>query len=88
VLAYHSENPRAFKENTVHKNRLTVMWRSNPKSWVIRQFFTEWFDVFAPSVEKYVEGKNLPLKALLVLDSAPAHCRGLEEDFSAENGFI
>lgn len=59
------------------------MWRSNPKSWVTRQFFTEWFDeVFAPSVKIYLEEKNLPLKALLVLDNAPAHPPGLEEDFN------
>lgn len=89
LSVYHSENPRAFKKNNVHKNRLSVMWRSNPKSWVTRQFFTVWFDdVFAPSVKKYLEEKNLPLKALLVLDNAPAHPKGLEEDFSVEYGFI
>jgi len=32
--------------------------------------------------------KNLPLKALLVMDNAPAHPQGLEEDWSAEYGFI
>jgi len=30
----------------------------------------------------------LPLKALLVMDNAPAHPQGLEEDLSAEYGFI
>jgi hypothetical protein len=39
-------------------------------------------------VKKYLEEKHLSLKALLVLDSAPAHPPGLEEVFSAEYGFI
>jgi hypothetical protein len=41
-----------------------------------------------PSVKEYLEEKNLPLKVLLVMDNAPAHHQGLEEDLSAEYGFI
>jgi hypothetical protein len=64
------------------------MWRSHRKALVTRQLFTEWFiEVFAPSVKEYLEEKNLPLKALLVMDNAPAD-QGLEEDVSAEYGFI
>lgn len=37
------------------------MWRSIPKSWVTREFFIEWFyEVFALSVKKYLEEKNVP----------------------------
>jgi hypothetical protein len=51
LLVYHLENPRAFKKNTVHKNGRRVMWMSNHKSWLTREFFIEWFDkVFVPSV--------------------------------------
>jgi hypothetical protein len=39
-------------------------------------------------VKEYLEEKNLPLKAHLVKDNSPAHPQGLEEDFSAEYGFI
>jgi hypothetical protein len=39
-------------------------------------------------VKKYLEEKNLHLKALLVLDNAPAHPPGLEENFIAEYDFI
>jgi hypothetical protein len=55
---------------------------SHHNAWVTRQLFTEWFiEVFAPSVKEYLEEKNLPLKALLIMDNAPAHPQGLEEDF-------
>jgi len=89
LLVYHSENPRVFKKNHVIKSNLGVMWRANSKAWVTRQFFTEWmYEVFAPSVKTYLEQKNLPLKALLVLDNAPAHPPGLEEDLTGEYSFI
>ncbi|GCC34411.1 hypothetical protein chiPu_0012884 [Chiloscyllium punctatum] len=59
------------------------------KAWVTRQFFTEWIhEEFAPSVKAYLEEKNLPLKTLLVMDNAPAHPPGLEEDLVGEYSFI
>ena len=68
LLVYHSENPRVFRKNNVQKNKPSVMWRSHHKAWVTRQLFTEWFiEFFAPSVKEYVEEKNLPLEALLVI---------------------
>ncbi|XP_061126126.1 tigger transposable element-derived protein 1-like [Syngnathus typhle] len=89
LLVYHSETPRAFKKNNVQKSKLSVMWRSNPKALVTRQFFTEWFqEVFAPSVAEYLTEKNLPLKALLVLDASLAQPTGLGEDWSSEHDFI
>uniref|UniRef100_UPI00358F173F tigger transposable element-derived protein 1-like n=1 Tax=Myxine glutinosa TaxID=7769 RepID=UPI00358F173F len=89
LLVYHSENPRVFKKNNVIKSKLNVMWRANVKAWATRQFFTEWIhEEFAPSVKAYLEEKNLPLKALLVMDNAPAHPPGLEEDLEEEYSFI
>ncbi|XP_069188784.1 tigger transposable element-derived protein 1-like [Procambarus clarkii] len=89
LLVYHSENPRVFKACKVYKARLNVMWRSNKKSWVTRIFFTEWInDVFGPSVRKYLEEKQLPLKALLVLDNAPAHPPQMRDELYPENQFI
>ncbi|XP_069160150.1 tigger transposable element-derived protein 1-like [Procambarus clarkii] len=62
---------------------------SNKKSWVTRIFLTEWVnDVFGPSVRKYLEEKQLPLKALLVLDNAPAHPPQMREELFPENQFI
>ena len=89
MLVYHSDNPRVFKRNNVMKSKLPVMWRANTKAWVTRQFFVEWIhEVFAPSVKKYLQEKNLPLKCLLVLDNAPAHPPGLEDDLVDEFDFI
>ena len=65
------------------------MRRSHHKALLTRQLLTEWFnEVFVPSVKEYLEEKNLPTKALLVMDNPPAHPQRLEEDLSAEYGFI
>ena len=90
LLVYHSENPRVFKKtNNIIKSKLNVMWRSNVKAWITRQFFTEWIhEEFAPLVKAYLQQKNLPIKALLVLENAPAHPAGLENDLLGEYSFI
>lgn len=89
LLVYHSENPRAFKKHNVDKNRLSVMWRSNSKAWVTRSLFTEWVNkVFGPSVIKYLIDMDLPLRALLVMDNAPSHPPGLQDDLIEEFKFI
>ncbi|XP_023230982.1 tigger transposable element-derived protein 1-like isoform X1 [Centruroides sculpturatus] len=89
LLVYHLENPDVFKRNNVVKNKLSVMWRANSKAWVTRQFFLEWVhEVFAPSVRKYLNENNLPLKCLLLLDNAPAHPPGMEAELLGECDFI
>ena len=89
LLVSHSENPRAFKKCKVQKSQLSVMWRSNSKAWVTRILFVEWInEVFGPAVKKYLLEKNLPLKVLLVMDNAPAHPPGLEDDLLEEFEFI
>ncbi|XP_064093866.1 tigger transposable element-derived protein 1-like [Macrobrachium nipponense] len=65
------------------------MWRANPKLWVTRQFFIDWVNlVFGPSVKKYLKDNNLPLRALLVLDNAPAHPPQIEEEILDEYNFV
>ena len=89
LLVYHSENPRAFKTHKIQKEKLKVMWRSNCKAWVTRDLFVEWTNlVFGPAVKKYLLENDLPLKALLVLDNAPAHPPTLEDDILEEFKFI
>ncbi|XP_033009888.1 tigger transposable element-derived protein 1-like [Lacerta agilis] len=89
LLVYHSENPRIFKKNSVIKSKLHVMWRANSKAWVTRQFFIEWVhEVFGPSVKKYLQEKNLPMKCLLLMDYAPGHPPGLEDELLEEFAFI
>lgn len=85
LLVYHSETPRVFRKHKVMKNRLGVMWRSNAKAWVTKVLFLEWIrEFFCPTVQKYLEDKGLPLKALLVMDNAPAHPRDLEEELAED----
>ncbi|UYV62146.1 hypothetical protein LAZ67_1008015 [Cordylochernes scorpioides] len=89
LLVYHSENPRAFKSHKILKEKLQVMWRSNPKAWVTRKFFVEWVNlVFGPTVKKYLQENNLPVQALLILDNAPANPPNLEDDILEELKFI
>ncbi|CAI5790600.1 transposable element-derived 1-like [Podarcis lilfordi] len=89
LLVYHSENPRAFKKHKVDKEQLSVMWRSNSKAWVTRVLFVDWVNLaFGPAVKQYLLDNDLPLKALLLMDNAPAHPKGLEEDLLEEFSFI
>ncbi|CAH2276001.1 tigger transposable element-derived 1-like [Pelobates cultripes] len=89
LLVYHSENPRAFKKHKVNKGQLSVLWQSNPKAWVTRLLFVKWVNaVFGPAVKKYLVDNNLPLKAMLLVDNAPAHPPGLEEDLLEDFNFI
>ena len=60
---------------------LSVYWKPNAKGWVTRSIFTEWIaEVFGPAVKKYLTEENLPEKAMLLLDNAPGHPLGLEEN--------
>ncbi|XP_068121604.1 tigger transposable element-derived protein 1-like [Hyperolius riggenbachi] len=89
LLVYHSENPRAFKKCKVQKSQLNVMWRSNSRGWVTPILFVEWInEVFGPAVKKYLLEKNLPVQVLLLMDNAPAHPPGLENDLLEEFKFI
>ena len=52
LLVYHSVNPRALKN--IAEGSLPVVWKSNPKAWVTRAIFQDWFfHHFIPEVEKY-----------------------------------
>ncbi|XP_068224074.1 tigger transposable element-derived protein 1-like [Palaemon carinicauda] len=65
------------------------MWRANAKAWVTRQLFIDWVNVyFGSTVRKYLEENRLPMKCVLVLESAPAHPPGLEEYLLAEYSCI
>jgi hypothetical protein len=89
LLIYHSENPMVFKKHKVQKTQLSVMWRSNTKAWVTREYFSEWFNVvFGPSVKSYLDEKTLPLKALLIMDNAPACPPSLQDYVLPEFDFI
>lgn len=73
-----AQRPRAFA--TVRK--LPVHYTGQSSAWVTRPIFMEWLkEHFIPEVNKFLSKKNLPLKALLLLDNAPAH--PLEDDLQS-----
>jgi len=85
LLMYHLGNPRAFKN--IRKNHLGVLWHSNHKAWMIWSLFYNWVtEVFRPTVRDYLQ-EDLPLKVLLVMDSAPAHPPNLMEELPDEFSF-
>ncbi|XP_067944893.1 tigger transposable element-derived protein 1-like [Watersipora subatra] len=89
LLVYHSENPRAFKAHKITKDRFALFCKSNSKAWVTRAIFIECTNVcFGSAVREYLGTNNLPLKCLLVLDNAPAHPPGLEENLHSDFFFI
>ncbi|XP_045115137.1 tigger transposable element-derived protein 1-like [Portunus trituberculatus] len=62
------------------KASLPVYWKSNAKAWVTGAMFIEWFSsCFVPDVERYCAQKNLPFKALLILDNAPGQSASIRE---------
>ena len=64
----------------VLKPRLPVIWTSKRKAWVTQQIFSEWYSKhFCHSVLQFWNQKNLPRKALLLLDNVPRRPPNLED---------
>lgn len=73
-----AQKPRAFAS----LRKLPVNYMGQRNAWVTRPIFLEWLKgYFIPEVKKFLSKKNLPLKALLLLDNAPAH--PLDEDLQS-----
>lgn len=71
MIVGKSKKPRSFKNVILPE----LHYRASKNAWQTRELFKEWFyDVFIPQVKKYLIGKNLPPKAVLLLDNATAHC--------------
>jgi len=78
-----SKNPRSFKNVVLP----TMHYRSSKNAWQTRHLFEEWFfEAFVPLVKKYLNDKNLPQKAILLLDNATCHLK--EKDLRTEDGDI
>ena len=72
VLIGKSVNPRCFKN--INKDALPVKYCAQKSAWMNSSIFSDWFiNIFVPSVKKYLHDKNLPVKAILLLDNAPSH---------------
>ena len=53
---------------------MPIVYYNQRNAWVDCEIFTDWFyHHFIPGVKKHLQDKGLPIKALLLLDNAPAH---------------
>lgn len=78
-----SKKPRSFK----HVILPMMHYRSSKNAWQTRSLFKEWFfDVFVPLVRKNLKDKDLPQRAVLLLDNATCHLK--EEDIRTDDGNI
>lgn len=67
-----AKRPHCYKG--ISMDALPVTYRNQKKAWMTQSIFTEWFHViFVPSVQDDLKKKNLPQKAILLLDNAGAH---------------
>lgn len=65
-----SKSPRSLK----NIKNLPVTYFSHNSAWITRDIFKEWFSgTFVPHVKKYLQKKELPQEAVLVIDNAPSH---------------
>lgn len=72
LLIGKSKKPRCFKGTNM--NALPVQYYAQANAWMSQAIFTQWFhNIFVPHVQCYLKAKNLPQKAVLVLDNAPSH---------------
>ena len=72
LLIGKSQNPRCFKH--VKLDNLPVVYRAQQHTWMTSKIFTDWFKgVFVPRVKSHLLSKNLPMKAILLIDNCPAH---------------
>lgn len=77
LVSHTSSNgpPRAFQSNSGQPNQLDVLWRADKQALVSGDMFAEWISgAFMPSVTSYLQESKLPLRALLVMDSAYGRC--------------
>jgi hypothetical protein len=64
--------PRAFKN--LNLSSLSVYYHAQKSAWMDATLFREWFhEEFVPAVSRHLKSRNLPEKALLILDSAVSH---------------
>ena len=67
-----STKPRCFRNKMAHE--LNFRYYGQKGGWMTQQIFLDWFNKeFIPKVTEFLRAKNLPLKAILILDNCRAH---------------
>jgi hypothetical protein len=64
----------SFLQLPVTSSLVPVYYRAQKSAWMDARHFREWFhEEFVPAVSRHLKSRNLPEKALLVLDNALSH---------------
>lgn len=72
VVIGKAKKPRSFKGTRA--DNLPVHYFNQRKAWMNQDIFKKWFEEnFIPQVRQYLKSKNLPEKAVLLIDNAPSH---------------
>jgi hypothetical protein len=67
-----SKKPRSFMGTEMRY--FPVHYYNHRKAWMNQEIFKDWFfKQFVPSVREHLRSKNLPERAMLLLDNAPSH---------------
>ncbi|XP_050322584.1 LOW QUALITY PROTEIN: jerky protein homolog-like [Bactrocera neohumeralis] len=78
-----AKNPRSFK----HFPYCPTDYKNSKSAWMTSAIFKHWFhQSFVPQVRLFLKRKNLPIKALLLIDNAPSHPS--EAELKTEDGNI
>ena len=89
MAIYHSENQRILKSFKAMKSKLHAICQLSRKSICTRNLCVEWVHkTFGPRVKEYIKEKHLPLRCLLVMESATAHPQDLDGDFPVGSDYI
>ena len=85
VVIHKYISPRALKHCNLET--LPVDYYGQKKAWMDSSIFKNWFKTkFVPRVKHYLHIKGLPVKALLLMDNAPAHPS--TEELCSRDGLI
>ncbi|XP_049301956.1 jerky protein homolog-like isoform X2 [Bactrocera dorsalis] len=77
-----AKNPRSFKHFSCPTD-----YKNSKSAWMTSAIFKHWFhQSFVPQVRLFLKRKNLPIKALLLIDNAPSHPS--EAELKTEDGNI
>lgn len=74
-----AKKPQCFK--CFNMNALPVQYYAQKSAWMNQTIFSDWFnDIFVPHVQQDLKFRNLPPKAILVLNNALSHPEQLQSD--------
>ncbi|XP_055869350.1 uncharacterized protein LOC106072531 [Biomphalaria glabrata] len=84
-----AKNKHSMAFKNIKMESLPVVYKNQRQALLTREIFRDWFfNHFVPEVELHLKVNKLPLKALLLLDNAPAHSDLEELRVKTAEGYI